>query len=101
MDGVEVTTIAERPDLLEASYPLAVEGWADFGRAEAATLSREDWLRDEATLPAGSFVALAGGEVVGYSGLYRRDDHGVAEGRAHCRAPRLAPSGDRADAEDA
>ena len=39
----------------------------------------EDWLREEATLPAGSFVALAGGEIVGYSGLMRHDHDGVAE----------------------
>jgi GNAT superfamily N-acetyltransferase len=77
--GVEVTTVAERPELLEAAYPLAVEGWSDFATAEAVTISREDWLRDEVTLPAGSFVALAGGEVVGYSGLCRHDDEGVAE----------------------
>jgi len=29
----------------------------------------EEWLRDEATRPDGSFVALEGGEVVGYAGL--------------------------------
>jgi GNAT superfamily N-acetyltransferase len=78
-DGVEITTIAERPDLLEAAYPLAVDGWADFATAEPVTISLEDWLRDEATLPGGSFVALAGGEVVGYSGLCLHDDEGVAE----------------------
>jgi GNAT superfamily N-acetyltransferase len=78
-DGVEVTTIAARPELLEAAYPLALEGWADFATAEAVTISLEDWLRDEATLPEGSFVALADGEIVGYSGVCRHDDDGVAE----------------------
>jgi mycothiol synthase len=77
--GVELTTIAERPGLLDAAYPLAVEGWADFATAEVVTISRDDWLRDEATLPAGSFVALAGRQIVGYSGLCRHDDEGVAE----------------------
>jgi GNAT superfamily N-acetyltransferase len=77
--GAEITTIAERPDLLEAAYPLAVAGWADFATAEPVTISLEDWLADEATLPGGSFVALVGGEVVGYSGLCRHDDEGVAE----------------------
>jgi mycothiol synthase len=79
LEGVEVATIAERPQLLEAAYPLAVEGWADFATAEAVTISLEDWLRDEATLPKGSFVALAAGEIVGFSGLCRHDDPGVAE----------------------
>jgi GNAT superfamily N-acetyltransferase len=78
-DGVEVSTIAARPELLEAAYPLALEGWADFATAEAVTISLEDWLRDEATLPEGSFVALADGEIVGYSGVCRHDDDGVAE----------------------
>ena len=77
--GVDVTTIAEGPGLLESAYPLAVEGWADFATDEPVTISREDWLRDEATLPAGSFVALVGGEVVGYSGLCRHDEDGVVE----------------------
>jgi mycothiol synthase len=77
--GLEVVTVAERPELLEAAYPLAVAGWADFATAEPVTISREDWLRDEATLPEGSFVALARGEVVGFSGLCRHDDEGVAE----------------------
>jgi GNAT superfamily N-acetyltransferase len=77
--GVEVVTIAERPDLLEAAYPLACEGWADFATVAPATLDLPDWLRNEATLPAGSFVALADGEIVGYSGLCAHDSDGVAE----------------------
>jgi GNAT superfamily N-acetyltransferase len=77
--GIEVVTIAERPELLEAAYPLACEGWADFATVAPATIDLPDWLRNEATLPAGSFVALAGGEIVGYSGLCAHDDEGVAE----------------------
>jgi GNAT superfamily N-acetyltransferase len=77
--GLEVTTIAARPELLDVAYPLALEGWADFATAESVTISLEDWLRDEATLPEGSFVALAGGDIVGFSGLCRHDDGGVAE----------------------
>lgn len=52
-DGVEVVTVAERPELLEAAYPLAREGWADFATVAPATIALEDWLRDEATLPEG------------------------------------------------
>ena len=45
-----------------------------------AEISLENWLRDnEAILAAGSFVALAGGEIVGYSGLVDHDNPGVAE----------------------
>jgi mycothiol synthase len=78
-DGIELTTIAERPQLLREAHPLAVEGFADMATDDTATISLEDWLRDEATHPAGSFVALADGEVVGFSGLMRHDNEGVAE----------------------
>jgi mycothiol synthase len=77
--GVEVVTIAERPELLEAVYPLACQGWADFATIAPATIDLADWLRGEATLPAGSFVALADGDIVGYSGLCAHDNDGVAE----------------------
>ena len=77
--GVEVVTIAERPDLLRECYPLACEGYADLALERPAQISLEDWLGDEATLSAGSFVALAGGEIVGYSGLVEHDNEGVAE----------------------
>ena len=50
------------------------------------TISLEDWLADEATLPEGSFVALAGDEIVGYSGLCRHDDAGDGRGRPDGRS---------------
>jgi mycothiol synthase len=78
--GVEFVTIAERPELLREAHPLGVEGWADMATSEAVTISLEDWLADEATFPEGSFVALAGGEIVGYSGLCRwAGDDTIAE----------------------
>jgi mycothiol synthase len=78
--GVAFVTIAERPELLRAAYPLGVAGWADMATTEPVTISLEDWLADEATFPEGSFVALADGEIVGYSGLCRLgDDDGAAE----------------------
>jgi mycothiol synthase len=76
--GARLVTIAERPDLLEAAYPLGVEGWADMATTEPVTISLEDWLADEATFPEGSFVALAGDEIVGYSGLCRLGDDPTA-----------------------
>jgi GNAT superfamily N-acetyltransferase len=78
-EGVEVVTIAERPGLLREAYPLACQGYADLAAAQSVTVSLDDWLCDEATLPQGSFVAVAGGEIVGYAGLCRHDDAGVAE----------------------
>jgi GNAT superfamily N-acetyltransferase len=78
-EEVEVVSVAERPGLLEQAYPLACEGYADFATAAPVSISLEDWLRDEATLPGGSFAALVGGELVAYSGLIAHDNPGVAE----------------------
>jgi len=78
--GVEVVSIAYRPELLREAYALARdEGHSDMAIDGDVLVTLEDWLRDEATLPAGSFVALEGGRIVGYSGLMRHDNPGVAE----------------------
>jgi RimJ/RimL family protein N-acetyltransferase len=77
-DGIRLVTIAERPELLEAAYELAVEGYADMATSTPVTISLDEWLDYEASLPAGSYVALAGDEIVGYSGLMR-DPGGVVE----------------------
>lgn len=78
-ETLEVVTIAERPELLRRAYELAREGYADMATDRPVTIAHEDWLRDEATLPEGSFVALAAGEIVGYAGLCRHDNPGIAE----------------------
>ena len=79
-DGIEIATIAERPDLLEAAYPLARdEGYTDLALEGSISIPLDEWLHDEATLPEGSFVALRDGEIVGYSGLMAHDNDGVAE----------------------
>src|SRR5215216_537500 len=62
-EGVEVVSIASRPSLLREAYPLACEGYADLALDGHAEISLDVWLRDEATLPEGSFVALAGDEI--------------------------------------
>jgi mycothiol synthase len=79
-DGVVFVTIAERPELLRATHDLAVEGYADMAVPTPVTISLEDWLAEEATLPEGSFVALVGGEVVAYTGLCRIPGGGVEDG---------------------
>jgi GNAT superfamily N-acetyltransferase len=75
--GIEFTTVAADPDLLRRAYAVAGQGYADLALATgAATISLDEWLRDEATLPAGSIVALADGEIVGYAELiaWNEDD---------------------------
>ena len=76
-------TIAERPELLREAYPLGVEGWADMATAEPVDDLARRLARRRGDLPGGSFVALAGGEIVGYSGLCRcGDDDADGRGRA-------------------
>jgi mycothiol synthase len=79
-NDVEVVTIADRPELLREAYPLAQEeGYPDLAVDGDVVVKLDDWLKDEATLPGGSFVALHGGQIVGFSGLMRHDNPGVAE----------------------
>jgi mycothiol synthase len=78
-DGVEVVSIAERPELLERSYELATQGYADMALPWTVVIPLEEWLREGATHPEGSLVALADGEIVGFSGLMEHDNDGVAE----------------------
>lgn len=73
-EGVDITTIAQRPELLQRAYALALQGYHDMAlRTGPATISVDAWLREEATLPAGSFVALEHGIIVGYAGLVAWD----------------------------
>jgi L-amino acid N-acyltransferase YncA len=79
--GVALATLAERPDLLRTSYPLATEGYADMATFSPVTITLDDWLEgDDASLPEGSFVALAGDEVIGLSGLCRNLEGAVEDG---------------------
>ena len=48
---------------------MALQGYADLPVPGEVTYVLEEWLRDEATRPEGSFAALAGGAPVGYAGL--------------------------------
>jgi GNAT superfamily N-acetyltransferase len=78
---VEFTTIAADPDLLRRAHPIAEQGFADLVLATGpARIPLDEWLRDEASLPGGSIVALADGEVVGYAGpIAWNDDDARAE----------------------
>ena len=80
VDGVVFVTIGERPELLRAAHELAVEGYADMAVSAPVTVSLEDWLAEEASVPDGSFVALAEGEIVAYTGLCRDPAGNVEDG---------------------
>src|SRR6476660_3422125 len=70
LEGVEFWTVAQRPELLQRSFALAQQGFADMVlKTGSAAVSIDEWLREEATLPGGTFVALEHGIIVGYAGL--------------------------------
>jgi mycothiol synthase len=94
--GVEFVSIAARPELLrDAYYGVAQQGYADMP-IEGLDIRVESWVAEEATLPAGSFVALADGEIVGFAGLMNWPDdptkaeHGLTVVRRDWRGRGLA-----------
>jgi mycothiol synthase len=97
--GIEFATVAERPELLEEAYKLARQGYADLSLVTGpAVIELDEWLRDEATLPGGSFAALADDTVVGYAGLIAwndddtRAEHGLTVVERGWRGRGLAPA---------
>jgi GNAT superfamily N-acetyltransferase len=69
-EGIGIVSLAgNREELLRAAWPVALEGYADWPLPGEASFTLDEWLRDEATRPEGSFVALEDGEVVGYAGM--------------------------------
>jgi GNAT superfamily N-acetyltransferase len=51
-----------------------VQAFEDLPLPGEVTYDRDQWLREEATRPEGSFVALEDGELVGYAGLMEHAD---------------------------
>jgi mycothiol synthase len=74
--GIEVVSLAERPELFEHAYhKLALEAFRDFALDRPIEISPEDWEREWQVWPEASFFALADGELVGMAGLVRDEDH--------------------------
>ncbi|HYZ78131.1 MAG TPA: GNAT family N-acetyltransferase [Gaiellaceae bacterium] len=72
---VEVVSLAERPELFaRVYYELAREAFQDFALDRALEVTLEDWEREWRVWPEGTYVALAGDEIVGFAGLHRDDD---------------------------
>jgi GNAT superfamily N-acetyltransferase len=77
--GLEFVSIEARPELLREAWPLAQQGYEDVP-IDGIDMQLDSWLAEEATLPGGSFVALAGADIVGYAGLMHwPDDSSKAE----------------------
>jgi mycothiol synthase len=79
LDGIELVSLAERPDLEPAVHKLDCEVGADVPRPEGDDFEpqpfsrwREQYLEGPGAVPDAVLAALAGGEVVGYTGLRRR-----------------------------
>jgi mycothiol synthase len=95
--GIELVALAgRREELLRAAWPVALEGYGDLPLPGEVTYRLETWLRDEATRPEGSFVALDGSEVAGFAGLSAHADgpetaeHGLTVVRRDCRRRGIA-----------
>lgn len=67
--GVDIVSIAERPELWEQAYHRVHESFADLALPSKPEISLEEWNRDWINAPEASFVALADGQVVGVASL--------------------------------
>jgi len=77
LPGIDVVSIAARPELLEAAWSaVGADGYADIPSPSTLGMTLQQWLDEEAAVPAGSFVALEGGRIVGYAGMLE-DEHGL------------------------
>ena len=69
--GIGIVTLAARPELLPGVYEVASEAYPDIPGQEGEMEPFDDWVAADMSGPnddpEGIFVALAGGEVVGYS----------------------------------
>ena len=73
-EGVEIVSLASRPELASAAWEVEREAIQDVpGPQPLTSTSFDRWLAENlespASLPGGSFVALVDGEVVGHAGL--------------------------------
>lgn len=84
--GIELVSLAEQPDLEQALYDFDVEVSPDVPSLEEGhePMTFERWhatyLEGPGAMPAACIVALAEGEVVGYTGLRRRGSVSPAAG---------------------
>ena len=69
-DGLEIVTVADRPELWAAAYdPLALQAFSDMALHSPVIATLEQWQRDWLDTPEATFVALADGEIVGTAGV--------------------------------
>ncbi len=108
-DGIELVSLAERPDLEQAVYDVDCGGSAadvpgtradDFEAASPSSAGSEHYLEGPGAMPDALIVAIADDEVVGYTGLRRRGASSpIAENVLTAVASALAPARNRNRAE--
>ncbi|MBM7789384.1 GNAT family N-acetyltransferase [Tenggerimyces flavus] len=68
--GVEIVTLAERPDLTRELYDnVGTQAFEDMAIDSPLVVSYEDWEGDWITDPEATFAALADGEAIGMAGF--------------------------------
>jgi len=83
-EGVEIVSLASRPDLGPEVYQLALEGFRELPVVGPSVVVPYDTWQAEhigQALPGGSFLAVAGGRLIGWAGLEARP--GDATGAEH------------------
>lgn len=74
-EGVQIVTLAERPDLTRALYDnVGTQAFEDMAIDAPLVVPYEDWEGDWITDPQATFAALAGGEAIGMAGLNLDDE---------------------------
>jgi mycothiol synthase len=74
--GVEIVSVADRPELWEQAYDaVAVPGYADMAASREVTVSRKQWLEAEMNHPAATFLGLRDGRLIGTASLLLDEDN--------------------------
>jgi mycothiol synthase len=74
-DGIDVVSVAERPELLPRLYrELALPAFDDMPTPRKVEITLEQWETEWLNWPEATFAAMAGDEIVGMAGLCRDDD---------------------------
>jgi GNAT superfamily N-acetyltransferase len=74
--GVEIVPVARRPDLWRVAYEaVGRQAFADMATIAPPEVSLAEWEREWIGDPEATFLALAGGEVIGCAGLLVDGDH--------------------------
>jgi GNAT superfamily N-acetyltransferase len=75
MPGIELVSLADRPELASRTYDeLAAEALADVPVEPPLEITAADWEREWLTSPETTVLALADGAIVGYAALERDED---------------------------